>query len=171
MGVLCKSRRIHAKSKLKFLQRTPFLIKQNMRQKFNDPPLVHISRILIPGSVYYSPSERHRRNSSARTDLPRERTVGAKNMHSSSGCAIIRSILPVTPFREDPAAAFTRSHETAAVSRTARRARHTSINIPLACLLLALPLPANARMKFSVIAIARNPRIGAQAYASPPRRR
>ena len=77
----------------------------------------------------YTPSERQRRNSSARTDFPRERTVGAKNMHSSSGCAVIRSIRPVMSRSVDPAAALTRSHERAAVISTTSRATDTSRSI------------------------------------------
>ena len=77
------------------------------------------------------PSERQRRKSSARTDRPRERIVGAKNMHSSSGCAVIRSIRPVTSRSVEPAAVFIRSHERATTASRTSRSRNTSSNIPL----------------------------------------
>ena len=81
----------------------------------------------------YLPSERQRRKSSARTERASERTVGAKNMHSSSGCAVIRSIRPVRSRSVEPAAAFTLSHARTTSTSRSRRTERTKSDMVASC--------------------------------------
>ncbi len=61
------------------------------------------------------PSERHNRYTLCCEDFVKERIVGEKNMHSSSGCAIIRSIFPGVFRRLLPPSLIQRNKEDTAI--------------------------------------------------------